>query len=165
MVNEEISQKTCNLAVQVSKVTVKTLEQALQKYAHNLQKKVLDASAKKKQPIQGKQSVKQLVQQGQGVTTIDIGDKDIKDFQKLAKKYGVDFAIVKDKNKTPPLYTVFFKAKDQDAITNLIGAYTAKRMKQRSNPKQSILQKLEKFKAIVAKRSVKQKTKKKEQTR
>lgn len=165
MVNEEVAQKTCNFAIRTAKVTIQILIRALKEQSRRSHEKKMEKQTKKESPIQGKQSVKQLVQQGQGVTTIDIGDKDIKDFQKLAKKYGVDFAIVKDKNKTPPLYTVFFKAKDQDAITNLIGAYTAKRMKQRLNPKPSILQKLEKFKAIVAKRPVKQKTKKKEQTR
>ena len=39
------------------------------------------------------------------------------DFQKIAKKYGVDFAVVKDKNVNPPVYTIFFKAKDMDAVT------------------------------------------------
>ena len=30
----------------------------------------------------------------------------------FAKKYGVDFAVVRDREKSPPVYTVFFKAKD-----------------------------------------------------
>ena len=28
----------------------------------------------------------------------------------FAKKYGVDFAVVRDREKSPPVYTVFFKA-------------------------------------------------------
>ena len=163
MVNEEVSEKTCHLAVRTTKVTVQALFRGLKAYANHHQKRKTEKQVRDKEPVSGKQTVKQLIHQGQGVTTIEIGDKDIKDFQKLAKKYGVDFAIVKDKNQTPPLYTVFFKAKDQDAITNLIGAYTNKRMQQQTRP--SILQKLEKLKAIVAKRPIKQKVKNKEQTR
>ena len=87
----------------------------------------------------------------------------LKDFQRVARKYGVDFAVVKDKNNEPPIYTVFFKAKDQDAINNVVREYTNKKMKQQSKP--SVLEKLNKFKEMVAKKAVKQKTRKKEATR
>ena len=44
----------------------------------------------------GKQTVKQLVKQGAGVQNIEITDKNIKSFEQVARKYGVDFALKKD---------------------------------------------------------------------
>ena len=56
----------------------------------------------------GKQTVKQLVGQGHGVTNIEISDKNIKDFESTARKYGVDFAVTKDTSEQPPKWLVFF---------------------------------------------------------
>ena len=39
--------------------------------------------------VKGKQSVKELIGQGQGVSSMDIGDSGIKDFKKIANKYGI----------------------------------------------------------------------------
>ena len=86
----------------------------------------------------GKQSVKQLVGQGHGVTNIEISDKNIKDFESIARKYGVDFAVVKDATETPPRHLVFFKARDSDAITAAFKEYSAKTMA-KSTEKPSML--------------------------
>ena len=95
-----------------------------------------------------------------------IGDKGVRDFKKICKKYGVDFAIVKDKNEDPPIYTVFFKAKDADAIANVLKEYSAKQMKkQEKKERPSILEKLKKFKDIVAKQPKKEKERRKEHER
>ena len=80
----------------------------------------------------GKQTVKQLVGQGQGVTNIEISDRNIKDFEGIARKYGVDFAVVKDASETPPKHLVFFKAKDTDAISAAFKEYHAKQMMKKS---------------------------------
>ena len=160
MVNEEVSSKTCNLAVRTTKLTLHVIINALKEQARKAEQRKLH---KTDEPPHGKQSIKELIGQGQGVTSVDVSKTELKGFQKIAKKYGVDFAVVKDKNNEPPIYTVFFKAKDQDAINNVIREYTNKRMKQKSKP--SVLEKLKKFKDMVAKRPVKQKTRKKEATR
>lgn len=160
MVNEEVSSKTCNLAVRTTKLTLHVIINALKEQARKAEQRKLH---KTDEPPHGKQSIKELIGQGQGVTSVDVSKTELKGFQKIAKKYGVDFAVVKDKNNEPPIYTVFFKAKDQDAINNVIREYTNKKMKQKSKP--SVLEKLKKFKDMVAKRPVKQKTRKKEATR
>ena len=121
-----------------------------------------------KDTVKGKQSVKELIGQGQGVSSMDIGESGIKDFKKIANKYGVDFAIVKDKDVEPPRYTVFFKAKDADAITQILKEYAAKQTKKKekaAEKKPSILQKLKKFKEKVAAMPRKDKEKRKEQER
>ena len=48
----------------------------------------------------------------QGATSMVVGDEGIKDFERIAKRYGVDFAVTKDSAVNPSKYTVIFKAKD-----------------------------------------------------
>ena len=99
---------------------------------------------------------------------MEIGDAGIRDFKRIANKYGVDFAIVKDKNENPPKYKVFFKAKDADAITSVLKEYSdrlSKRKKEAGKERPSILNKLKKFKEIVANTPLKHREKRKEQER
>ncbi len=57
----------------------------------------------------GKQTVKQLIGQNQGVSNIEITDPSIKEFEKIARKYGVDYAVKKDRSSSPPKYLIFFQ--------------------------------------------------------
>jgi hypothetical protein len=82
----------------------------------------------------GKQSIQQLVGQGQGVTNIEINDKNIKSFESIARKYGVDFAVTKDSTENPPKWLVFFKGRDTDAITAAFKEYSAKHMTKSVKP-------------------------------
>ena len=165
--NEEVANKTVHLAIQTGKVTVKTILKGLHAwYRHHQRKK--DVARMAKDTVKGKQSVKELIGQGQGVSSMDIGDSGIKDFKKIANKYGVDFAIVKDKDVEPPRYTVFFKAKDADAITQILKEYAAKQTKRKKSAEKerpSVLQKLKKFKEKVASMPRKSKEKRKEMER
>ena len=114
----------------------------------------------------GKQLVKDLIGQGQGVSSAEIAKSGLKDFQKIAKKYGVDFAVVKDKTVDPPRYSIFFKAKDADAIDRVMRDYATKQLKKEKQAERpSILQKLKKFKEIVANIPRKEHEKRKEQER
>ena len=74
-------------------------------------------------------------------------DKNIKSFERVAKKYGVDFAIKKDKTVSPPKYLVFFKGRDADAITAAFTEFTAKTMEKAARP--SVLAQLRKFTELV----------------
>lgn len=165
---EEVEHKTVNLAVRSSKVTAKVLYKGLKAFIDHQKSKAAMKAAEKDEPIKGEQSVKELVGQGQGVSSMPIGDEGVKDFKKICNKYGVDFAVVKDKTVEPPQFTVFFKAKDADAITQVLKEYSAKQVKKKQKAetkKPSILDKLKKFKNIVAKTPRKDKEKRKEQTR
>ena len=150
---EEVSKKTVNLAWQTTKLSVRGIYKYVKAYLEQLEKDKVKRKAAKNTPIKGKQTVKQLVGQGQGVSSMEIGDSGIRDFKRIANKYGVDFAITKDKTVDPPKYTVFFKAKDADAITSVLKEYAAKQTKHKKSMEKdrpSILQKLKKFKELVA---------------
>lgn len=141
---EEVENRTVTLAISTSKMTANVLKSAISKYLAYRKEKARQGPVK---PC-GKQSVKQLVGQDQGVTNIEITDKNIKDFERIARKYGVDFALKKDKTGDIPKYLVFFKARDADALTAAFKEYTAKTDRKKERP--SILQKLRKFKEVAA---------------
>ena len=149
-IDKEISGKSVNIAVRMLKPELdqfmKGLNKAVQVPATTAGKAVVN----KIHPTSGRQSIKTLIKQGQGVSSIPLADEGLRDFQKIAKKYGVDFAVVRDREKSPPVYTVFFKAKDTDAVTRILQDYSAKQIKKPSVAKVSVLEKLKKFKEIVA---------------
>ena len=89
--------------------------------------------------------MKQIVGQGQGVTNIEITDQNIKSFERVARKYGVDYALKKDMTGEKPRYLVFFKAKDTDALTAAFKEFTAKTLKREEKP--SVLAQLRRLKA------------------
>ena len=151
---EEVEQKTVALVISASKLTGRELKKAIVKLLAHMKDK-------KNHPHipQGKQTVKQLAGQGQGMSSIQITDQNIKDFERVAMKYGVDFAVMKDKHEVPPKYVVYFKGKDADAITNAFKEYTSDMVKKAARP--SVLAELRKL-AALAKNTVIQKVKHKD---
>lgn len=127
---EEVTQKTVALIINTTKFSGKMLMSAIKMFMNHRVKKKLN--------YHGKQTIKQLVQQGKGVSSIEIQDDDMKHFQKLAKKYGVDYAIKKSDSQ----YLIFFKAQDADAMTALFEEYTNSKIKN----KESIFEQLNKAK-------------------
>lgn len=109
--------------------------------------------------VHGKQSVKELIGQNQGVARMPLGEASIRDFEREARKYGVDFAITKDKSVHPPQYTVFVKAKDNDALQQIADSLVKRQLNAEKKP--SIVQQLQKLKALVA--SIPDKVRHKEQ--
>ena len=121
-------------------MTAHVLKSAISKYLAYRKEKAREGPVK---PC-GKQSVKQLVGQNQGVSNIEITDNNIKDFERIARKYGVDFALKKDKTGEIPKYLVFFKARDADALTSAFKEYTAKTERKKERP--SVLKRLRRLK-------------------
>ena len=115
---EEVESRSLTLAINTAKLTGRTLKNAISKLlAYRKNKK----AAKAYVHPQGKQSVKKLIGQNQGVSSIELADGSIRDFEHVARKYGVDFAIKKDKSAEKPRYLVFFKARDADALKEYAG--------------------------------------------
>lgn len=141
---EEVESRTVTLAISTTRMTANVLKSAISKYLAYRKEKARQGPVK---PC-GKQSVKQLVGQDQGVSNIEITDKNIKDFERIARKYGVDFALKKDKTGDIPKYLVFFKARDADALTAAFKEYTAKTDRKKEKP--SVLKKLRRFKEQAA---------------
>lgn len=159
---EEIENRTVTLIVSGSRFTGRLLKAAISKYmAHQKEKKTKKSRDAPVIP-KGKQTVKQLVGQNQGVSNLEITDPSVREFEKIARKYGVDYAVKKDRSATPPKYMIFFKARDADALTAAFSEYSSKKVRKASRP--SVLAKLNHFKGLV-KNAITDHTKKKERER
>ena len=127
------------LIIKGGKLSAKVLAKAMKIFLDKSKKIQKKITAPVNYRGKGKQTVKQLVGQGVGVSNIEINDKNIKSFESIAKKYGIDFAIMKDKMETPPKWLVFFKGRDTDAITAAFREFSAKQLS-KATAKPSLLQ-------------------------
>ena len=143
---EEIENRTVNLAISTTKLTARGIIRLAAKGLAYIKRKSREAALKNEKP-DGRQTIQQLIGQNQGVTNIDISQTDLKGFEKYARKYGVDYAITKDKSVFPPKYLVFFKARDADAMTAAFNAYSAEVLAKSKRP--STLSKLHKLIDVV----------------
>ena len=161
---EEVENRTLTLVVNGTKFTGRLFKAAICKYLAHCKEKKLQKQRSRDAPVkpQGKQTVKQLIGQNQGVSNIEITDPSIKEFEKIARKYGVDYAVKKDRSTSPPKYLIFFKARDADALTAAFTEYTGKKVKKAEKTERpSVLAKLNQFKELV-KNAVVDRTRRKE---
>ena len=147
-VADQNSEKMITLSIKAAKIDAKVLAAAMKVLLKGGGKIVKNMTAPKDMAGKGQQTVKQLVKQGKGVTNIPINDKNIKAFESIARKYGVDFALKKDSAVTPPKWLVFFKAQDADVITAAFKEFVAKQAKVKT-AKPSVLASLQKFSELV----------------
>ena len=119
---EEIENKTVTLIINTGKLTERTLATAFMKVLRFSWNRI---KAKQCAKPKGKQSVKKLIGQNQGIDQTELVNKDeLKPFGKYARKYGIDYAIrksISDDGKTR--YIVFFKAHDRAAIQQAMMEY------------------------------------------
>ena len=137
--NDEISEKSINLAVRVGQITVDEIKKNLEKLINDISegkyagKEIVDNVIKPKSK-HGQMTLKQLSKQNDGLSTLELTDPNLLELSRVMKKHNVDFAAVKDgKGK----YTLFFKGKDVDAVTHALKQYTQKIVK-RTKDKPSI---------------------------
>ena len=129
---EDIENKSLTLIINTSKLTARTLATAFMKFLRYSRNKI---QAHQNVKPQGKQSVRQLIAQNQGVENTELADRnEAKSFDRYARQYGVDYAIKKDKTGEIPRYLVFFKARDADALTAAFTEYTGKKAKAKEKP-------------------------------
>lgn len=131
---EEIENRTVTLIISAVKLTARELKAGMDKYLSEKKSKAMEKARAAPEKPTGKQTVKQLVGQNQGVSNIEVTERNIKGFDRVARKYGVDYAIKKDKTGEIPRYLVFFKARDADALTAAFTEYTGKKAKAKEKP-------------------------------
>ena len=149
---EEVENRTLTLVISGTKFTGRLFKAAISKYMAHRREKKLNKQRGRDSPVtpKGKQTVKQLIGQNQGVSNIEINDPSIKDFERIARKYGVDYAVKKDRSASPPKYLIFFKARDADALTAAFTEYTGKKVKKAEKTERpSVLAKLAQFKELL----------------
>ena len=118
---EELENRTVTLIVSSGKFTGRTMKSAISHFLSYSKHKVQEH---KNVVPHGKQSVKQLIGQNEGVMNEPIGDDaDMRTFNRIARKYGVDYAVKKVEKDGVKQYMIFFKARDKDAITTAMTEY------------------------------------------
>lgn len=143
---EEVENRTINLAISTTRLTARSVIAGIRKYLQH-REKVKARKGIRDTAVHGKQSVKQLLGQNQGATNVEIDKDGIRDFERLARKYGVDFAVRKDKSVDPPRYLVFVRSKDADALDAICKEHQARSLTKDKKP--SVLAQLKKFKEMV----------------
>lgn len=162
---EEVNQKVISLSIQGVKITASVLKVALRKFLEmdnrrkqkttqvkmaektgRAQEKGREQARKKieKKKPHGKQTIKQLNAQGVQLSNLKITDENIKSFDRVARKYGIDYSLKKEVGADPPKYLVFFKAKDVDVMTAAFREYAGVELKKKQVKKPSVRKKLQK---------------------
>lgn len=134
---EEVEQRTLTLVINGTKFSGRVLKNAVSKFVafcRNQKAKKVNVHPT------GKQSVKQLTRQGQGVNTMEIDDANLRQFERIARKYGVDYAVRRDTSADTSRFLVFFKGRDADAIMAALKEFS--NAKERKTERPSLLQKL-----------------------
>ena len=134
---EEVEQRTLTLVINGTKFSGRVLKNAVSKFVAFCRNR---KAAKVHVHPKGKQSVKKLTQQGQGVNTMEIDDENLRQFERIARKYGVDYAVRRDTSSDTPRFLVFFKGRDADAIMAALKEFASS--KERKSERPSMLQKL-----------------------
>ena len=126
---EEVTEKVIAVSIETTKLTAEILQKALD----NL---LIQMKEQMSHPVhhKGKQSLKQLMNQNAGVSSIEITDDNIKAFEKTAKKYGVDFAVKRVQNENQSRYLVFFKGRDTDVLTAAFQEFSNKKLRVKEKP-------------------------------
>lgn len=162
---EQVNQKTVSMAIQTGKTAGRALVSVIQMYESHIKQTERNKSQVEQNKIgPQKVKVKELVGSGTGVSKVQLRDDDIKKFERIARKYGVKYSINKDKSSNPPTYYFFFQSKDTEVIKKAFQDFLGKELKKSKKP--TIAQRIEKFKAVVAKSKLfEDKTRNKEQVR
>ncbi len=178
---EEVNEKTISLCVQCSRMTASVLKAVMRKSLNDLDRKkqkhdqIKQAEKKgqanekgrrkeqlrqEKKTPKGKQTMQNLMAKGAQLTNILITDDNIKSFDRIARKYGIDYSLKRDNSVTPPKYLVFFRAKDVDVMTAAFREYTGVTMNKAKKP--SVRKKLQQTIQRLAKHRERIKTRQKD---
>ena len=160
---DEVNEKTMALCIKGGKISAQLLKAALTKLLSEIEKKKQQSKKMGGQNRckRGKQSIKSLQQSGAQLTNIVVTDNNIKSFDRVARKYGIDYSLKKAEKEGKTEYLVFFKAKDVDVMTAAFKEYTSETLKKQK--RESVRQKLEKVKEELSNHRQLKKEKKREQ--
>lgn len=140
---EDLENKTVSIAVSTAKMSGRVLKSAIIKLLEHQKN-----PEKHKDVVRhGKQSVKQLIGQNQGVSNVDLNDPEIRRFERIARSYGVDYAI-KRVHGQKHQYQIFFKSRDADALTSALSEFANQKMTKSKKP--SVLKALKSFQQALA---------------
>ena len=157
--SDEVNDKTVGLIINGGKISARILKQSLIILLREMEQNV---RRKQHQNVKayGKQSMRSLQSQNTELTNIEITDKNIRSFERYARKYGIDYALKKDKQSEPPRYVVFFKGRDVDTMKAAFKEYTQYELNREKKP--SLRKNLARMVERAAKQQEREKAKKRD---
>ena len=159
---EEVENRTLTLTVNATKFTGRVLKAALSKYLAHRKNKKLQKSRDSPDGVKpyGRVSMEDLKKQYGDMKEIDLQDKGLRSFDRIAREYKVQYAVYKTAKGQ---YQIFFKAPREAGLTAACRRYSKNRLKKEQR-RESVLGKLKKFKELV-KAPVPNREKRREQER
>jgi hypothetical protein len=147
IVDGDISRRTIALSIRMGKLTAWTLAWALRAAGQNIQKGTHN-------PPHGRQSVQQLMKQGKATNSLPVEAP--REFDRVARRWNVDYAFYKNGNGK---YLLFFKSKQDDAITACFGEYSRRIMDRPRARRVPILERMKRAGALLRLRPKKERAK------
>jgi len=117
-IQEELESKSVSLSIKAGKLTAQLLAKAM-RAAYKQMQKARDSP--------GKMSFKQLRKGGE-LSEVDITNENIKAFDPIARKYGIRYHLEKDASTEPPLWRVYFRAKDTESMHAAFREFTTQQL-------------------------------------
>ena len=132
------------------------LAQALQAAGRKIAK-----TRREHQPPRGRQTVRQLMAHGAATNSIELSG-DAKSFDRVARKWNVDYAFYKT---GPDKYLLFFKSGQADAVTACFSEYSKRLLKRSKSSRVPIREQLKRAEDQLAKEKPRKKERVKEAAR
>ena len=143
---EEVNQRVVTLGVNTSKMRAGILARTMKNFLAREHQAFQQHAAERqneKANEHGKIKFKDLMAQNAGAESIEIDNDNIKSFDKVARKYNIDYALKKDKTEDPPKYYIFFKARDRETMTMAFKEFV--KNNERDKEKHPMKQKLKEY--------------------
>lgn len=136
---EEVNERVIAISIKATQISAITLQKAIKLILSHMNDRQRTDGV-----VHGKQTLSQLMKQNTAVSNVEITDRNIRAFEHTAKKYGIDYALKKDRSVTPNRYLVFFKGRDVDVISAAFQEFSTRELKTQEKP--SVLQEIAKIK-------------------
>jgi len=136
---DRTNEQCCCLVIRGGRLSGKTLAIAMQLFLAGGRRVYKSATTHK-----GKQTIKQLAKDGAKLENIETKDGNTRAFKRIARKYGLKYAVKKDVSEVPPKYLVFFKSRDIDSMTAAFNEFCTKQ-REKSKEKPSIRETFQKM--------------------
>ena len=148
---EEVNQRVVSMTVSTGRMTAGILARTLSNFLareHQAlnQRAAARKNLKEQESHHGKMTMQELMDQNAGAESVEINKNNIKSFDRVARKYNVDYALYKDVTENPPKYLIFFKARDRDTMTMAFKEFVNENNKKQE--KKSMKQKLKEYKDL-----------------
>ena len=140
LIDEDVSRRTIAVSIKATKLTGRVLAQACLAVGRKIKK-----AHRARQTPHGKQTVRQLM--GHGAATNSIEVESPKDFDRVARKWNVDYAFYQ---VAPDKHLLFFKAGQADAITACFSEYSKRLLKRTKSAKAPIREQIKEAAAEAA---------------